>query len=127
MNDAHAVSALTALAHDDRLRAFRLLVTTGPEGLPSGEIAERLDVPPTRMSFHLATLERSGLLGATRRGRNIVYAVDYARIRALLMFLTEDCCGGHPQICGDLAALCSACETETGEPGKASVAAEEPA
>lgn len=109
MNDARAVSALAALAHDDRLRAFRLLVERGPEGLPSGEIAERLAIAPTRMSFHLATLERAGLLAARRQGRKVVYSAAFGQMRALLTFLTADCCGGHPDICGDLAGLSPVC------------------
>lgn len=109
MFDAQAVAALAALAHDDRLAAFRLLVKAGPSGLPSGEIAERLGVAPTRMSFHLTTLERSGLLGSTRQGRQVIYAVQFERMRQLLTFLTEDCCDGHPEICGDLAKACEPC------------------
>ena len=100
-----AVASLDALAHPDRLRAFRLLVATGPSGLPSGRIAANLDVPPTRMSFHLAALERSGLLHSWRVGREVRYAARFAAMRALLVFLTEDCCGGRPEICGDLGRL----------------------
>lgn len=99
MKERNAISALGALAQEDRLAAFRLLVGEGPGGLPSGVIAERLDVQPTRMSFHLTTLERAGLLSARREGRHIRYAVDYARMKDLLMFLMEDCCGNNPEIC----------------------------
>ena len=113
-----AVAALEALAHGDRLQAFRLLVKAGPSGLPSGEIADRLEIPRTRMSFHLAALERSGLLRSWREGRNVLYAVEVMRMRALLVFLTEDCCDGHPEICGDLATVAGACcdeQTRDGE------------
>ncbi|TFF20422.1 transcriptional regulator [Jiella endophytica] len=100
MEDTRAVTALAALAHADRLRAFRLLVTAGPNGLPSGEIAERLSIMPTRMSFHLAGLDRSGLVHSWREGRLVRYAVRFEAMRALLAFLAEDCCDGHPEICG---------------------------
>lgn len=113
MNDDTAVSALSALAHADRLAAFRILVRAGPSGMPSGEIAEALDMPPTRMSFHLATLERSNLLRSWRDGRRILYAASYHDMRQLLAFLTEDCCSGNPAICGDLSTLVSACTSET--------------
>ncbi|MEC5292891.1 metalloregulator ArsR/SmtB family transcription factor [Aurantimonas sp. C2-6-R+9] len=113
MNDHSAVSALSALAHHDRLAAFRMLVKAGPNGMPSGEIAEQLSIPPTRMSFHLATLERSGLLRSWRDGRRILYAASYNDMRQLLAFLTEDCCGGHPEICGELIASNSLCLPET--------------
>ena len=100
MNDDAAASALTALAHHDRLAAFRHLVGLGPNGLPSGEIAEVLGISPTRMSFHLATLERSGLVRSWRDGRQVRYAAEFDAMRSLLAFLTEDCCGGRPEICG---------------------------
>ncbi|MCB1479787.1 MAG: helix-turn-helix transcriptional regulator [Rhodobiaceae bacterium] len=103
MIDAHAVAALSALAHEDRLRAFRLLVKAGPDGLASGEIAEALDIAPTRMSFHLAGLERSGLVGTKRDGRRIIYSVSFSRVRDLMTFLMQDCCNGQPEICAGLA------------------------
>jgi len=99
MKDQDAIAALGALAQEDRLAAFRLLMSEGSDGLPSGRVAERLDIQPTRMSFHLATLERAGLLTARRDGRHIHYAVDFDRMRHLLAFLMEDCCGGNPTIC----------------------------
>jgi len=100
MKDQDAVDKLTALAHQDRVAAFRLLVKAGPEGVPSGEVANKLGIAPTRMSFHLSTLERSGLVTARRNGRQVHYAVNFEDMRQLLVFLTEDCCGNAPEICG---------------------------
>ena len=116
MNDATAVAALSALAHDDRLAAFRLLVKAAPAGVASGEIAERLDIPPTRMSFHLATLERAALLRSWREGRRILYAISIDDMRMLLAFLTEDCCAGHPEICGDFGAAALRCDPAPADP-----------
>jgi ArsR family transcriptional regulator len=99
MKPDDAIMALGALAQEDRLAAFRLLMMEGGQGLPSGTIAERLDVAPTRMSFHLATLEKAGLLNTRREGRHIHYSVDYLRMRSLLGFLIEDCCGNNPAVC----------------------------
>lgn len=113
MDDQSAVAALSALAHEDRLVAFRLLVRAGPNGMASGQIAEALSIPPTRMSFHLATLERAKLLRSWRDGRRILYAASYADMRSLLVFLTEDCCSGKPEICGDLSQIAFQCEPET--------------
>lgn len=112
MIDQHAVAALSALAHEDRLSAFRLLVKAGPQGLASGEIAEALDVAPTRMSFHLAGLERSGLVEAKRDGRRIIYSVRFDAMRDLLTFLTQDCCNGRPEICGGLREAATVLENE---------------
>ncbi len=100
MKDDTAIAALAALAQEDRLAAFRLLVKAGPEGMASGDVADRLSVARTRMSFHLSALERGGLVTSRRDGRRIYYAVCFDRVRGLLGFLTEDCCGGRPEICG---------------------------
>ena len=102
-DETNAVARLGALAHPVRLKAFRLLIGAGPSGISSGEIAEALATPPTAMSFHLATLERSGLVNARRRGRKILYAAEFEQVRRLLTFLTEDCCGGRPELCGGVA------------------------
>jgi DNA-binding transcriptional ArsR family regulator len=102
MESKQAIAALAALAHETRLAVFRLLVVEGPGGLPAGGIAERLGCAASTMSFHLAHLERAGLLGARREGKQILYAVDHAGMRDLLDFLMKDCCRGNPAICGPL-------------------------
>ena len=113
-----AIDALAALAQDSRLAVFRLLVRQGPEGMPAGEIAERLGVPSPTLSFHLKELERAGLIRASRRHRHILYATDYQGTRALLDFLMRDCCQGHPELCGPAAditcgvASATACQKE---------------
>ena len=100
MKDQTAIVMLGALAQAHRLHIFRLLVRVGPSGLPASEIAEDAGISPTSASFHLKELEHSGLLVATRQGRFIRYAVHVEAIRKLLEYLTEDCCGGQPELCG---------------------------
>ena len=100
MEHKHTIAALAALAHEHRLAVFRLLIRQGPNGLAAGDIAERIGVPPSTLSHHLAQLERARLLRSWRRVRQIFYAVDLEGTRRLVAFLTEDCCQGHPQICG---------------------------
>lgn len=95
-----AVNAFSALAHPHRLAVFRLLMAAGPAGLTAGELAETLGLPPSSLAFHTAHLERSGLLAARRVQRNVFYAIDVAGTRALVRYLTEDCCQGNPEICG---------------------------
>jgi ArsR family transcriptional regulator, arsenate/arsenite/antimonite-responsive transcriptional repressor len=92
MESGEVVEALGALAQPSRLELFRLLVRRGPSGLPAGDIAERLGIPATTLSFHLSQLTRAGLLSARRAGRSIVYAADYGRMRALMLYLAENCC-----------------------------------
>ncbi len=99
MEMRNALAALSALAQETRLEVFRLLMRAGPAGLAAGAVAERIGVQPATLSFHLRELERAGLLTARRESRQIFYAPDFRGMRALLAFLTEDCCGGHPEIC----------------------------
>ncbi len=95
-----AVSAFQALAHDTRLRAFRLIVGAGLEGIAAGEIARALDVPPSTLSTHLALLEHAGLVASRRDQRSILYAAESEGIAAIVDFLTRDCCRGRPELCG---------------------------
>lgn len=111
MNDSAiqlwAVDALGALAHETRLSVFRMLVVAGSDGMIAGDIAERISVPPSTMSHHLASLERAGLVGSERQSRQILYRADYAGMRRLLSFLMQDCCGGAPEMCADLVGALS--------------------
>ena len=95
LNDA--IGALGALAQETRLMAFRLLVRAGPAGVPAGQIARALDIPAATMSFHLAHLARAGLISPRRDGRSIIYAADFAGMRGLIDYLSEDCCAGWPR------------------------------
>ncbi len=100
-----AVEALSALAHSHRLAVFRLLVRAGADGIPAGEIAREVGVLPSTLSSQLTILAHAGLIRSHRDGRSIVYSADYDRMRALLGYLVDDCCGGRPEICGDLAEI----------------------
>lgn len=102
---SEAALVLGALSQETRLAVLRLLIAAGPNGLPAGEIAGRLEVPASTASFHLGALERVGLTQSTRQSRQIIHAVRIAALRELIAFLTETCCNGHPELCGDLARL----------------------
>jgi DNA-binding transcriptional ArsR family regulator len=109
MDMTHALAGLSAIAHDGRLSIFRLLVKVGPDGMAAGRIARKLDTAPNTMSAQLLVLSNAGLVRARREGRSIIYAVDFDRMSALLLFLTKDCCGGRPEICAPLAQTVNAC------------------
>lgn len=94
MDSTMAVDALGALAHEHRIAIFRMLVELGPEGLPAGEIAARLGMAPSSLTFHSQALVRAGLLRQTRVSRQIFYSADFTAMSALVGFLTENCCGG---------------------------------
>jgi DNA-binding transcriptional ArsR family regulator len=104
-----AVRALSALAHPARLEVFRLLVKAGPGGLAAGEIARATGSLPNTLSANLNVLSGAGLAVSRREGRSVIYTADFERMRALLAFLVEDCCGGAPEICAPLVAVASQC------------------
>jgi ArsR family transcriptional regulator len=94
MEKTDAVTALGALAQDNRLDVFRLLVQTGPEGMPAGAVAEALNLAPNTLTFHFDRLRTAGLVTVRREGRSMIYAARYETMNDLLGFLTENCCGG---------------------------------
>ena len=106
-----AVTALSALAQETRLAAYRILVAAGEEGLPAGEIATRLGVPPATLSFHLKELAHAGLVTSRNEGRFVIYAADYAAMTGLIGFLSEECCAGQPELCLPVAKPAKACKT----------------
>jgi protein-tyrosine-phosphatase/DNA-binding transcriptional ArsR family regulator len=105
VESSDAAVVFAALSVDTRLNLLRLLMAEGASGLPAGDIAARLALPASTTSFHLAALERAGLTQSTRQGRQIIHAVRIVGLRQLLAFLTETCCGGRPDLCGDIARL----------------------
>ncbi|HEY4746277.1 MAG TPA: helix-turn-helix domain-containing protein, partial [Steroidobacteraceae bacterium] len=88
------MAALAALAQDNRLDMFRLLVQAGPEGLGAGEIAARLAIAASNLTFHADRLRHAGLITVRRDGRHMIYAARYESMRALVGYLSENCCKG---------------------------------
>jgi DNA-binding transcriptional ArsR family regulator len=108
MRSPEAVAALAALAHEHRLAVYRLLVEAGPDGLPAGEIASRLKLPPSSLTFHLQALQRSGLISQERMSRQLIYAADFRTMNSLVDYLTENCCAGST----DCATQCTPAAAE---------------
>ncbi|MGL4573770.1 MAG: ArsR/SmtB family transcription factor [Burkholderiaceae bacterium] len=94
--EAFAVDVLAALAHPARLRVFRLLVQSAPDGEPAGAIALALAMPASTLSFHLAHLAKVGLINAENRGRQVIYRPQFSQVQRLTNFLFENCCSGTP-------------------------------
>jgi ArsR family transcriptional regulator len=109
MESLKAIQTLSALAQDGRLAVFRLLVKAGPDGRAAGDIAKKLKTAPNTLSAQLLLLSNAGLIRARREGRSIIYAANFDAMRDLLVFLTEDCCGGRPEICAPLASIAACC------------------
>src|SRR5580692_465229 len=105
METLHAVAALAALAQDNRLDIFRLLVQAGPDGMAAGQIAEKLDLAPNTLTFHFDRLRIAGLITVRRDGRSMIYAARFETMNGLVAFPTENCCQGVPETCAP-AAIC---------------------
>ena len=99
MEKSHAVAALAALAQDNRLDVFRLLVRAGAAGMPAGAVATALKLAPNTLSFHFDRLRTAGLVTVRREGRSMIYVARFETMNALLTFLTENCCEGAPEAC----------------------------
>ena len=99
MKSKTAVAALSALAQENRLEVFRLLVQAGAPGLPAGQIAEKLGIAAPTLSFHLAQLKHAGLVQVRRDGRSLIYTVNYDAMNGLMAFLTDNCCSGDTSAC----------------------------
>src|SRR5690242_20265137 len=104
MDNATAVSALSALSHDSRLTAFRHLVQAGQGGLAVGELREKVGLPPATLTAHLNVLRAAGLVSDQREGRVIRVRANYTQMDALLGYLSDHCCAGSAS-CGP-AATC---------------------
>jgi len=99
MKKSNVIGSLGALAQETRLDIFRLLVQKGPDGLPAGEIGDRLGQPSPTLSFHLNQLRFAGLVTSRRKSRLIIYSANYKAMNDLLAYLTENCCAGRPDLC----------------------------
>ncbi len=99
MEKSDAVPALAALAQDNRLDVFRLLVQAGPDGMAAGAVAATLDLAPNTLTFHFDRLRMAGLVDVRRDGRSMIYTARFDTMNALLAYLTENCCKGAPDAC----------------------------
>src|ERR1700719_662097 len=114
MEKSQAVAALAALAQDNRLDAFRLLVRAGPDGVSAGQVAIALGLAPNTLTFHLDRLRHANLVTVRRAGRSMIYAARFDTMNGLICYLTENCCGGRPQECVPAVA----CKPARPKPGR---------
>ena len=88
----NAAAQLEALGNPTRLAIFRGLVETGNQGSPVGEIRERLGIPASTLSHHIAKLVNAGLLSQERDSRSLICRVDHSNMDELMEFLVNNCC-----------------------------------
>lgn len=92
MKTSGVLVALAALAQETRLAVYRLLVEHAPIGLPAGQVADRLGIPPASLSFHLKELTHAGLIVPRPDGRFVWYTADLDAMNGVVSYLTENCC-----------------------------------
>lgn len=108
MEATAALGGLAALAQETRLRIFRLLVEQGPRGMSAGAIGRTFKLPPATLSFHVKELAAAGLVSPRQQGRFIYYATDFAAMRDLIAYLTDQCCRAEPEAPADLCVTACA-------------------
>ena len=84
--------ALEALGNETRLAVFTLLVPAGRSGLAVGDIQDRLAIPASTLSHHIARLIQVDLVAQERQGRKLICRANYRRMEDVLSFLTRNCC-----------------------------------
>src|SRR5436305_12695758 len=115
VDEKQALDAFAALSQETRLQMVRALVVAGPEGMAAGAVAEAVGASSSSASFHLAHLERAGLIQSRREARSIIYSANYEGLSGLVDFLMQDCCQGRPEVCAPAALTAAACCTPAGE------------
>ncbi|MAT92785.1 MAG: transcriptional regulator [Halioglobus sp.] len=90
-----ATTLFDALSQETRLRAFRLLVEAGRQGMPAGALSDHLGIPHNSLSFHLNHLSNAGIVTSRRAGRSIIYSANYEVVQGLISFMVKDCCSGE--------------------------------
>lgn len=105
MKQQKAVTIFESLSSGVRLDVYRLLVKQGPEGLVAGDIAAKLELPPTNLSFHLKALTHAQLVSVEQEGRYQRYRANIPLMVELIGYLTDECCAGRPEQCLDTSAL----------------------
>lgn len=112
MDEKQAVSGFAALAQPTRLNVVRLLVKAGREGMAAGALKDAVGASSSNLSFHLKDLEHAGLIQSRRQSRSIIYSASFDGLSELIRFLTEDCCQGHPEVCGPIITGSKFCCSE---------------
>jgi len=105
MKSKATITALSALAQEHRLEIFRFLVREGIQGVPAGQIGEKLKIPLSTLSFHLSQLKNAGLINCRRESRTLFYSANYLSMNELMAYLTENCCQGNFESC-DIPVAC---------------------
>ncbi len=96
----NASKIFESLSSEVRLSVFRLLTKYADTGLVAGEIAEKLNLPNTNLSFHLKALLHVNMITVEQEGRYLRYRANIDQMMDIVGFLTKECCGNSPEKCG---------------------------
>lgn len=121
MDELTAANCFSALSQETRVRILRVLIATGASGMRAGDLQRRIGIPSSTLSFHLSALEQAGLIQSIRQGRTTTYSVRLVGLRQLLTFVTETCCNGRVELCGDIARMFPDMEEERPMTGRFNV------
>lgn len=102
MDIKRAVSTLSSLSQATRLKAFRLILKHGRQGIAAGALSKKLRIPANTLSFHLRDLQQAKLIGFRKEGRFVIYFVQTGTMQALIEFLVADCCAVDKAACVDV-------------------------
>ena len=95
MQTDEAVKIFTALAQENRLQVYKILVEHSLKGICPCEIAELLKMPRNTLSFHLSLLTQAGLVTKTKNGKMLIYRPNCSKIKETMAFLHNDCVACH--------------------------------
>jgi len=68
-----------------------------------------IELPLPQLYTHTPLTMPVHVVRGARDGRSIIYRADVDAIRALVGFLVNDCCGGHPEMCELSEAIEASC------------------
>jgi DNA-binding transcriptional ArsR family regulator len=88
----NAARQLEALGNPTRLAIYRDLIGVGPRGSSVGEIRNKLEIPASTLSHHIARLVQAGLISQERDSRTLYCKADFLNMDDLMKFLVENCC-----------------------------------
>ena len=87
-----AAAQLEALGNPTRLKLFRILVKVGEDGIPVGQLQNRLGAAASTLSHHLQKMIQVGLVTQERQATTLICRANYRTMNGLVGYLTEECC-----------------------------------
>jgi len=83
---------LKELGHTTRLAIYKRVVKAGHQGIAVGGLQEKLAIPSSTLSHHIASLVSAGLISQRRESRTLYCVAEYETLNAVIGFLQDECC-----------------------------------